>query len=405
MNLKSSFYVNSGKVSLFLFDFALKRMVKILFITSGLAVGGAETMLFKILSHIDRGRFEPQVIILASADFIAQRIRALGIPVFCLKFDRFFFPLSPLFGLLLLIIFIRPNVVQTWMYHADLIGGIAARLLGISRVVWGIRNSSLVRDSTCFSTRLIVRLCAAVSFFIPNAILSCSSRAIECHQEIGYCAEKLRFIPNGFDVKLFFPDGEARNWLCDELRLSKESFFVGLIARFDPQKNHAGFIAAAASIREAVPHARFIFAGAGIDYENTALKSLIERFELSDFTYLLGCRTDIHRVIGALDVLVSSSSYGEAFPNVLGEAMACEVPCVVTDVGDSAEIVGETGRVVAVGDMRQLAREVIEILGLPLEERKRLGRLARLRVMEHYDIKAVTRVYEDFYEEILRGGA
>jgi glycosyltransferase involved in cell wall biosynthesis len=184
------------------------------------------------------------------------------------------------------------------------------------------------------------------------------------------------------------------------LGLPGDARLIGLMARYDPQKNHAGFIEAAAMIHKTLPDVHFVLAGSGVDSENMSLKALIDTHDLADCTHLMGRRDDMPRLMAALDVL-ASSSYGEAFPNVLGEAMASGVPCVVTDVGDSAEIVGETGRVVQPGDMQGLAQYIVELLRLPTEEKRELGFKARARVEACYEIGLVARNYEAFYEHLV----
>ena len=175
---------------------------------------------------------------------------------------------------------------------------------------------------------------------------------------------------------------------------------VGMIARDDPQKNHSGFITAASQVIRGVPDAHFLLAGSGIDTRNDSLMRAIAKSNFEDRFHLLGKRDDIPTLMAALDVFAFSSSWGEAFPNVLGEAMACGVPCVVTDVGDSAEIVGDTGRVVEPGNMEGLARHIIVLLKQP-EMRFDLGRKARRRVREFYEIGDVSRQYARYYHQLV----
>ena len=296
---------------------------------------------------------------------------------------------------------IKPDLVQTWMYHADLLGGLAARLAGCRFVVWGLRNSNLDVKLTKRSTLMVVKVCAALSSWLPAKILSCSRRAGEVHAAAGYRAEKIQVIPNGFDLERFQPNEAARLAVRLELRLTPETLLVGLMARFDPQKNHSGFIAAAAIICREIEGTRFVLAGGKVENSNSALQEAIHANGLDESMHLLGRRDDMPRLMAALDVLASSSSFGEAFPNVLGEAMACGVPCVVTDVGDSAEIVGESGRVVQSGDMPNMAAHIIDLLRLPPSTRSALGRKARTRVESYYEIGRVARLYELFYERLV----
>jgi glycosyltransferase involved in cell wall biosynthesis len=222
------------------------------------------------------------------------------------------------------------------------------------------------------------------------------------HVAAGYHAKKMQVIPNGFDLVRFRTDGEARHALRTALGVAAETPLVGLMARYDAQKNHAGFIEAAAMIHRQLPAVHFVLAGGGIDENNHALTEEIQAHGLRQCIHLLGRRDDMPHLMAALDVLASSSSYGEAFPNVLGEAMACGVPCVVTDVGDSAEIVGDTGRVVQSGDMAGLARYIVELLCLLPEQKLAMGKKARERVEKNYEIGLVVKHYEVFYEQLLQ---
>ncbi|EHN63236.1 glycosyl transferase [Comamonas testosteroni ATCC 11996] len=219
---------------------------------------------------------------------------------------------------------------------------------------------------------------------------------------MGYAADKLHVIPNGFDLSRFVPDVAARASVRAELGLAADVPLVGLIARFDSQKNHCGFVEAAAQVHAQMPDVHFVLAGTGVDAANIALNSAIAVKGLQARMHLLGRREDVPRLMASLDVL-ASSSHGEAFPNVLGEAMACGVPCVVTDVGDSAEIVGDTGCVVAAGDMVGLARGLVDVLSYPPEQKTVLGEQARVRVAARYEIGHVARLYEAFYERVARG--
>jgi glycosyltransferase involved in cell wall biosynthesis len=373
--------------------------MRIVFITTTLSIGGAEMMLLKLLQHLDRQRFEPAVISLRTKGEVGPRIEALGIPVLALGMDPGLPNPIKLLALVQHLRQIRPHRVQTWMYHADLLGGVAARLAACKHVIWGLRNSNLDAKLTKRSTLWVVRACAALSPWLPHRILSCSARAMAVHVEIGYRANKLQVIPNGFDLGRFQPDDAARQSVRTELGLAAETPLVGLIARYDVQKNHSGFIEAAALIHQQLPMVHFLLAGEGIDGSNAALNETIKARGLASCIHLLGRRDDMPRLMVALDVL-ASSSYGEAFPNVLGEAMACRVPCVVTDVGDSAEIVGDSGRVVPSGDMAGLARHIVELLSLPPEQKLALGSQARARVEANYEIAQVARRYMDFYERV-----
>lgn len=375
---------------------------RILYIITGLSTGGAEMMLLKVLERLD-ARFSPHVISLTTLGEIGPRIQALGIPVEALGM-RPGLP-SPLafFRLVHRLKTLKPSAVHTWMYHADLLGGLAARLAGVGAIGWCIRNSNLDRDKTKPSTRLVVGACARISRWVPDRILSCSEVARQVHVGCGYAADKMMVVPNGFDLARFQPDTQARAAVRSELGVEADTLLVGLIGRFDPQKNHAGFFKAAGLLHRRLPMVRFVLAGKGIDESNGDLVRAMEAAGVRHVTHLLGLRSDIPRLAAALDVL-ASSSYGEAFPNVLGEAMACGVPCAVTDVGDSARIVGDTGRVVPPGDMAGLAAAMESLLMMPPVERQALGEWARARVAENFEIGQVVKRYEAFYDELAAMG-
>ncbi len=377
--------------------------MRVTLVITNLATGGAEAMLLKLLTNLDRARFQPTVISLVGMGEVGPRIAALGVPVHVLGMRRGGVP-GPraLRRLARLLRQCQPDVVHTWMYHADLLGGLAARAVGCRRVIWGLRHSNLSKTENKRSTLCVARVCALLSGAVPAQILSCSARAKAVHAEIGYRDDKIHVIPNGFELDRFRPDAAARAGVRAELSLPGDTPLIGLVARYDPQKNHAGFVQAAALVAARMPQAHFVLAGAGVDAANGALQSAIAAHGLQQRMHLLGRRDDVPRLMASLDVL-ASSSFGEAFPNVLGEAMACAVPCVVTDVGDSAEIVGDTGRVVAPSDMDGLARELLAVLQLPVAERAALGERARARVAAHYEIGHVTRLYEVFYEQVLAG--
>lgn len=374
-------------------------MFNVLFIITGLSTGGAENMLLKLLERLDRTRFRPMVISLTTKGEIGPRIATLGIPVVVLGLH----PSLPnpllFFRLVKFIRQFKPDIVHTWMYHADLLGCFAARIAGIQRVVWGVHHSNLSTDCNKRTTLTVVWLCALLSRWLPSHILSCSERARDVHAAIGYAAHKMSVIPNGFDLHRFAPDSSARIAVRQELDLDVQTPLIGLIGRFDPQKNHLGFVKAAQKVNLQRPDVHFLLAGTGIELSNQVLLAAIEQAGLSRHFHLLGRRDDVPRLMSSLDLLASSSD-GEAFPNVLGEAMACGVSCVVTDVGDSRDIVGDTGRVVAAGDMAGLASQLLEVLALPPEEKRRLGQAARQRVAERYEIGQIVRQYQEFYQSM-----
>lgn len=373
--------------------------MRVLHIITGLSTGGAETMLLKLLERLDRERYVPMVISLTTMGDIGPRIAALGIPVQALGMPSGLPSPVGFLRLLWQVRRLRPDVVHTWLYHADLLGGLAARLAGITAICWGIRSSNLDPDKTHWSTRAVRRVCALLSHVIPQRIFLNSETASRIHVKLGYAVGKMEVVPNGFDLSRFKPDDGARFRLRTELGCAGGTLLVGMIGRFDPLKNHAGFFSAMAIVHRYLPQAHLVLAGKGVVRHNEELMRAIEGAGLMENTHLLGPRDDMPGLMAALDVL-ACPSHAEAFPNVIGEAMAAGVTCVATDVGDCAYIIGDTGHVVPAGDMPGFATGVAALFELPRAQRTALGEKARARVASHFEIGGVVRRYEESYESL-----
>jgi len=377
-------------------------MASVVHVITGLSRGGAEAMLCKLLSRIDHGRYDLQVISLTDIGPVGREIGKLGIPVRALGMERGI-P-SPLL-LLRLARWLRsasPDIVQTWMYHADLVGGLAAKLAGGIPVIWGVRQSQLDPSKSKKTTIWTARACAALSASVPERIVCCSHVAADVHRDLGYAADKLRVIPNGFDLVRFSPDPALRASVRQELGIALDVHVVGMVARFDPQKDFPTLIEAARRLNERKPRARFVLCGKQVTPDNAELTARIAAAGQSECFHLLGERHDVERLLTAFDVCCLSSAFGEGFPNVLGEAMACQVPCVATDVGDSAHIIGDTGVTVPPSDIPALAEALGRLLRLSQEERARLGKAARARVAATFELDVVTRQFEALYLDVLK---
>ena len=339
------------------------------------------------------------MISLSTIGGVGKEIERIGVPIEALGMRPGFPDPLSLIRLTCRLKALRPDAVHTWMYHADLVGGLAARIARVPAISWAIRNADLSVDKTKRTTRAVVHVCAMLSSKIPDRIVSCSYAARDIHISLGYDATRFVVIPNGFDLSKFRPNPVARSQIRDELGIGSNDFLIGLVARFDPQKNHAGFFQAASIIHTKRPEVHFVLAGKGMERRNSQVAAWIREAGIGDVTHLLGLREDMPRLTAAFD-LASSSSWGEGFSNTIGEAMACGVPCVVTAVGDSAYMVGDTGLVVAPGDAHGLAAAWERLLALRPEERQFLGDQARARVAENFALEAIVRQYEEFYEKL-----
>ena len=377
------------------------KPLKVLFISSGLEAGGAEGMLLRVIEHLDRERLAPVVISLTGIGEIGEKIRELGIQVHDLGISRsgLQIPVLSFFKLRRMIKVINPDVVQTWQYHADLLGGLAARLAGIKTVSWGIRNGELPPEHSKFSTQMVRIICSWLSYRLPKKILFNSREAQAVHAKVGYDERKFEVIPNGFDLHDNTPNTETRATVRRELDLPECTLLVGFFARIDPVKNHEGFLEAAALIHADLPEVHFVMAGKNVCESNPELLRMIADYKLSKCVHLLGHREDMEKLMTGIDVHVSAS-HTEAFPNVIGEAMAGGTPSVATDVGDSAWIIGETGKVVPRGNMQALAEGITDLLMMPAENRQALGRKARARIKEEFEIGKVATLYQQYFFDL-----
>jgi glycosyltransferase involved in cell wall biosynthesis len=377
-------------------------VIKVSHLITGLSTGGAEMMLYKLLSRKNSTFFEHQVISMTDQGPVGEKIQALGVSVKSLGMLRGIPNPLKLRQLVVQLQETRPQILQTWMYHADLMGGIAAKLAGNIPVLWGIRHGNLVPDKTKLSTFWTAKVCAYLSDQLPTRIICCSIASEQIHREIGYTANKMVVIPNGFDLSVFQPEPTARQSVRQELGIPAETLLIGLVGRFDPQKDHRNFVKAASQLQPCLPDVHFLLCGDKISWKNRKLVEWIELAGMRDRFHLLGLREDIAYLTAALDIATSASAFGEGFPNVIGEAMACGVPCVVTDVGDSAWIVGDTGRVVPPQNALALANAWQELIKLGGEGRTAMGQAARLRIMRRFSLDAIVAQYELLYNSVLQ---
>lgn len=373
--------------------------IRVLHIITGLDIGGAEMMLHKVLSRVDRESFRSDVISLAPPGALTGAVASVSDRLESLGMRPRLADLGKTIRLRRLVREWRPDVVQTWMYHANLLGGLAARTALRAPVIWNVMASGYDVSEGRHGQVVprVVRLNAAVSRWVPDTILYCAKRAVPFHEKLGFANERVEIVPTGFDLEAFRPDPDARRSVRQELRLPADTLLAGLVARFHSIKNHALFFEAARAIADRRRDVHFVLCGEGMTADNPRVMELVRRHGVEDRCHLLGPRRDIPRITAALDV-ACSSSFGEGFPNTLGEAMASEVPCVATDVGDSAYLIAETGITVPRDDAAAFASACLRLLADPAL-RSRLGAAARRRIEEHFAIEVVTRQFENVWRE------
>ncbi|MGS1009297.1 glycosyltransferase family 4 protein [Achromobacter anxifer] len=370
------------------------RRLRVLHVITGLGQGGAESVLFRLATY-SGADVEHVVVSLTDDGIYGERLRAAGVAVHALGMKRGRVSLGGFMALRSLIARTRPDAVQTWMYHADLIGGLAARLAGVRAIAWGIRNSGEHLERSSRSARLVLRACALLSGRVPKAIVCAAQKSAERHADKGYERARMVVIANGYDLSRFAPNDEARQRVRAQWGLPQEAPAIGCVARWDPLKDHANLLrAVAALVRDGRDAGlRCVLIGRGMDHENAELAALIDRLGLRDRLVLAGPSDDVPAAMNGLDLHVLSSC-AEGFPNVVAEAMACGVYCVVTDVGDAAYIVGDAGVVVPPEQPEALARGIETALReVASRGRARAGEAGRSRVLENFDLARMVQSY------------
>lgn len=373
-------------------------MAHILHIITGLGVGGAETMLYDLLAA-STPPFKHSVLSLRASGPIAKRIQELGVPVHTLDLK----PSAPnparIWSLRAFTRQIAPDLIAGWMYHGNLMASFAGAGLPNLPILWAIHASRSGNERWNWRTATVIRLCARISHR-PHGIIYASHVAQKQHEGRGYCGANSLVLPNGFDCDHFAPDARARAEVRKELGIDDSKIVVGVVARFHPMKDHRGLLRAAALLARTHPLVRFVLIGRGVD-EDFGLRSFVQTLGLENQVLLLGQRSDMPRLTAAFDIACCASAWGECFSKAIGEAMACAVPCVVTDLGDNPDLVGQTGICVPPRDPNALANGLGQLVDAGPAGRKALGVAARRRIEENFSLPAIVARYEEVYNRYL----
>ncbi len=378
--------------------------IKVLFLTTGLGTGGAEMMLYKFLSRINRERFDPTVVSLIGGGVFAARIQALNIFVANLGMQPGIPNPLALAKLTKLLKQIQPDLIQGWMYHANLLAQSAN--LFYSRkvpVFWSIHHSVDSLRAEKLTLAAVIKLTALLSAQVETVVFS-AAKGQQQHLNLGYSSHNAIAISDNFDLSKYQPVSNPDFNLRQSLNLPEDSILIGSVARYHPMKDHANFIAAAAKLVSNYPKVHFVLVGPNVDHQNPALSNQINRLGLTEQIHLLGERQDIPDLMTSLDIFTTSSAYGESFPNVLGEAMSCQIPCVATDIGDSRAIVADTGIVVPPKDSQALAEAWRKLIVLGQDKRHDLGIKARKQIKTNFNLdgsNSFVKKYESLYKTSL----
>ena len=372
--------------------------MRILHVITGLAAGGAEAMLLKLLSWT-AGDVQSAVVSLSQDErAVEPAIRDLGIPVYCLGLRRVFPNPLALPALRRIVRNFRPQIIQGWMPHGNVLASLAGRWAGKAAIVWNIRQALYDISYERWFTRAVIRLGARLSSG-PAAIVYNSRTSVAQHEAFGYKPAHRIVIPNGFDCQLFRPDENAREKVRRELGLARDAVLIGLVARYHAMKDHANFLRAAGLVARQHVNTYFLLVGSGVTQDQAALVKIVADQQLQERVFLMGERPDVPRMTASLDI-ACCSSWTESFPNTVGEAMACGVPCVVTNVGDSAYVIGDTGVCTPPRDYCAFAEGMNRLLNGGIDYRRRLGSTARERIEREFSMAAVARQYESLYDQL-----
>lgn len=354
-------------------------------------------MLTRIASDSSISGDEHLVISLIGDGVYVDVLRKAGVELTCLRIDDLPSLVSGLFRVARLLRRKNPDVIMTWLCHADLFGTISTLLArrGTSRLVWNIRCSEIDFSRYASSTRWIVSALSRLSG-LPGVIAVNSLAGRRAHTALGYRPKSWTYLPNGVDLEEWRPVEKDRKRMRDALGIPGKATVFGMVARVDPQKNHDLLISVAERLFPKRPNLYLVLAGEGTD-------KLVLPKGLKERVLLTGLRSDIPILMRAFDFHVLSSSYGEGFPNVVCEAMASGVPCIVSDVGDAARIVGGSSLVIPAKNADALAEAMERLAGETPAQRESRGRAAREHIRENYDIRRVRKLYADLYRSV--GGA
>lgn len=370
----------------------------IVHVITGLNNGGAEGVLYRLLKY--DVKYKHIVVSMMDEGKYGSMLKDVGIQLYCLNMPQGRFSISGVWRLFKLLRYYKPDIVQTWMYHADLIGGVVARVAGVRKVFWNVRQSTLEQGKSKMTTILVVKLSSLIAGLIPEKIIYCAQEAKSVHENFGYRKSRSEIISNGYDLAQFSFDINACLTFRSEIGLRVDENLIGMVGRYDPYKDFGNLISALSVVKKSGYGFRFVLIGQKLDPNNKDLVNQIRDNQLTENFVLLGQRTDISAVMNGLDLHVLSS-LSEGFPNVLAESMACGTPCVTTDVGDAALIVGETGWIVPPKDSQALAEAIMQAL-----EEKQSNHQARLkrkqacraRIVENFSIDKMIADYNRVWE-------
>lgn len=374
------------------------RHRKVLFVTPSLRRAGAEKMLISLAIKLKSAGYEIYVFSFERGPYEAE-LRAFGIETMIVEVKKWRDYFHVIKEIQQYIRKVRPDILQTWMYKADFIGGIAGHFEGHKRIFWNIRHGepSLLRDK--LSTKCLIFLCGLLSWIIPFKIVSCCKNSKKHHAKFGYKLSKFVYAPNHISSLQFYPEPKSGNNFRKEMGLSKNDFLIGVLGREHPQKAHERIAKIFQQKLYRYENIWLVIAGEGVEKSKKLLG--LKNKHKDQRLILLPHQEDTRKFYNSLDLFLVPSRFGEGFPNVLLEAIQCEIPVLTTDVGDSAEIVAEKDSIADKRYDRSIFDKVLKSYNTsPQSKRVRSKRLKK-SIMERFS----EDLFLDRYIEIYNVGA
>lgn len=370
--------------------------MKIVHVITGLKNGGAENILYKICQH---DQFNNHIVVsITSGGKYFLLLKKIGIKVYCMNMK--FYSILNFFYLIKLLYTLKPDIVQTWLVHGDFIGGIAARIAGIKNVVWTILYSKLDTNLEKIRTIIIIKILAKLSYIIPKLIIVVSKDSQKNCQNLKYNKKKLHLVSSGFDLSLFKISKYQKLFFKKKIKIKKQTPLIGLVARYHPIKDHENLFNALSIVKSKNKKFCCVLVGPNTNRKNKVLLNKVKRLQLGNCVKLLGTTNNIPQVMNGLDVNILCSK-SEGFPSVIAEAMACGTPCIVTNVGDSALIVGKTGWIVPPNDSVKLANAIKKALSeIDKNNWKKRSNQARLRIKKNFGINKMIKSYNLIWSKV-----